>query len=281
MIGRLLWISRCIRPDISLACSTLGSRVNSWNKECELELARTIGYLAGTSHLALEFRWPKQSVDEDKIHFDLFTDSDWCVPKSQSAFFGCIWLSAGDSEDEVPYGFLPIHYGSKRQKVGADAVSAAEIIAAHVGLKSGGLPMISAVDVFGVPNSKLVVRVDNNAALRHITNSASDSVFFLLRGVNSRHSLLRDCHRAGVFGCTKVPTKLNRSDLGTKALSRLDLERARRMAGLVIPDGSIDPTTMQWERYNVNRKNNKMKPQTAMTEEPECAYFSMPSSWIL
>ena len=53
------------------------------------------------------------------------------------------------------------------------------------------------------------------------------------------------------------------------------------MAGLVIPDGSIDPTTMQWERYNGNRKNNKMKPQTAMTEEPECAYFSMPSSWIL
>ena len=99
--------------------------------------------------------------------------------------------------------------------------------------------------------------------------------------MNSKHSLLRDCHRAGVFGCTKVPTKLYRSDLGTKALSRLDLERARRMAGLVIPDGSIDPTTLQWERYNGNRKNNKMKPQTVMTEEPECAYFSMPSSWIL
>ena len=189
--------------------------------------------------------------------------------KASLRFFACVWVSDTDSEEETPSGFLPIHFGSKKQKIGADAVSAAEIVAAHVGLKSGGLPMQSVVNIFNVKNSRIELRIDNNAAVRHVVKSPSDSVFFTLKAVNARHALLRDSHKAGLFNCTRVPTHLNRSDLGTKALGKLELERARRMAGLIPPPNSVEPVASVWERYNAGQNMNKRMPRQRLATQQE------------
>jgi hypothetical protein len=214
-------------------------------------LARAIGYLATTSHFALEFRWPKDVVGCDqKTSFDLYTDSDWSVPRSQSSFCACIWRSENDREDEAPSGFLPIHFGSKRQRIGADAVSAAEIVAAHVGVQQGGPPLLCATQVFDVDAGRMTLRIDNNVAVGHVKRAPSNSVIFLLRAVNARHGMLRDACKAGVFGCTRVPTALNRSDIGTKALGVGALARARAMIGIVDPALAQSDRSSLWQRVN-------------------------------
>ena len=230
-IGRLLWIARCTRPDLALACSALGGRVSTWTDECSAELRRTVGYLNSTADLVLEFRWPK-GVSPLLAKLELFSDSDWSVPKSQSCGFACMWYNSDGKDEEFPSGFLPLHYCSKKQSIGLDAVSAAEIFALHTSLKICGPAMVSAQTVFH-HTEPFVFRVDNTTALKHVVKSQSDTVYFALKAVNARHGLLRDGHTAGLYGCTKVGTDYNRADLGTKVLQRLKLERARLMAGVV------------------------------------------------
>ena len=205
--------------------------MSTWTDECSAELRRTVGYLNSTADLVLEFRWPK-GVSPLLAKLELFSDSDWSVPKSQSCGFACMWYNSDGKDEEFPSGFLPLHYCSKKQSIGLDAVSAAEIFALHTSLKICGPAMVSAQTVFH-HTEPFVFRVDNTTALKHVVKSQSDTVYFALKAVNARHGLLRDGHTAGLYGCTKVGTDYNRADLGTKVLQRLKLERARLMAGVV------------------------------------------------
>ncbi len=247
VVGQLLWVMRCCRPDLALACSALGSRVNSWTQACETELARTVGFLKHTRDVCLEFRWPKGEVE---FSCELHSDADWSLPKSQSGFFACV---VGDNG-----GLLPLHWASKKQPVTADAVSAAEIVASHLALKDGGQSMC--VFLRSVqPDSRFskeresdwTLRLDNNTAIKNIVDSPTDTVEFMLKAIGARHGFLRDLHAAGVFLVSHVRSVSNRANLATKAVTgRGEFERESVLLGLRPIEGPRALRAAVWRAFN-------------------------------
>ena len=70
-----------------------------------------------------------------EIWSELHSDADWVAPRSQSGFLSAI--VCGPGVDEAPSGFLPLHYGSRKQPLTADSSTSAEIIAAHFAVREG------------------------------------------------------------------------------------------------------------------------------------------------
>lgn len=229
MVGRLLWIARCNRPDLSHMVSALGTRVSRWDLKCDHQLALVMGYLLLTADLELAFKW---EGDPSKALFNLHSDSDWLQPKSQSSFFSCV-ESADNSS------CLPIHWGSKKQTICADSSTAAEIVAASFSIKTGARILLDLRAIQGrlsklAQNENFTFLLDNNGAISHITKSPSDSVFFMNKGVCVRHCFLRDLFkREGMFGVAHVDTEKNRADVGTKVFTSTQSEGKAALVGLV------------------------------------------------
>ena len=166
VIGRLLWIFRQCRPDLGHAISALGGRISCWSEECDEELECLVGYLKETAAERLEFAWPvaaQGQQDPGAIVAELHTDADHRGgDKSQSSFVA--WIRHRDYEQ----GGMCAHWMSKKQTVTADAVSAAEIVAAHLAFKEGMWPLMSLLIAVKQDPHSVVFRADNTVCLNHI-----------------------------------------------------------------------------------------------------------------
>ena len=86
---------------------------------------------------------------------------------------------------------------------------------------------------------KIMLLLDNNGAILHITKSSSDSVMFANKAINVRHGLMRDVFKAGVFTVGKIPTDENRGDVGTKNFGPATIENKTQLVGLHDPTGCL------------------------------------------
>ena len=239
IVGRLLWICRTARPDLSHMSSGFGARVLTWDVSCEKELARTMGYLLLTHDAQLTFRWPRDrsSLESGKLSSTIFTDADWTEPRSQNGMLAC--LRTGDSPDSVS-GMLPIHWASKKQPLAADSSTAAEIIAAHYGLREAFAIMSSFGDFLrgcGLIEAtpKVHLRVDNSTCLKHVNKSPTDTFFAYSKACAVRISLLSELRQAGVILCSHVKSDLNPADVFTKPFSPADHIEKSKLTGLDFP----------------------------------------------
>ena len=141
IVGRLLWICRTCRPELSHMASAFGARVQSWDHSVDRELAKTMGYLLVSHDAYLSFRWPKErgSLSAQKVHSMIYTDADWMEPRSQSGMIAMLRtglpLEQREDGDDAWEGSLPVHWGSKKQALASDSSTSAEIIACHYGLR--------------------------------------------------------------------------------------------------------------------------------------------------
>ena len=215
IIGRLLWLARCSRPDLSESVSGLGSRVACWSEECEDQLRVLIGYLKSTSDAYLSMQWPVGCDDMSAVCFEAHTDSDYHAPRSQSGYTAVI------TSTQDPRALLQLHWGSKRQPLTCDSTTTAEIVASHLAVK-GCVPVLLRVREYcalAVPKG-VVLRVvellfDNAAALIH-TSRPIGKFELIAMAFRARLCWLRDLQSAGILEARKVDTKFNRADPGTK-----------------------------------------------------------------
>jgi len=228
MVGMILWLARSYRSDLGYVASALGTRVSSWNADCEVELARCVGYIAATQALRLRQRWRAGTPWELR----LYTDSDWRAPRSQSGF-----LLAIEPQGQEPGGdcSLILAFGSRKQPFCAESVAAAESVACYLGLREA-LPVHWA---FGQcahrDGGPLRVFVDNSQVVSLARNGHSESLEFIHKAVNVRTGSLKDAGQLGWVRVCKIRTEYNRANLLTKPVKPVDIRREREMAGLVAP----------------------------------------------
>ena len=228
MIGMLLWIARCARPEISFALSRLGTRVSRWTQKCYEEMDRVVSYLLNSSgdekegqeHCTLVMKCHKEDKYDD-LRSVLYTDADLSLPRSQSGYYYCLESDRGS--------LLPIHWGSKKQSITADSTGASELIAAHMGIRET-LMIHDAMKPGGEP---LLVLTDNSVVVRVARRGSSDALDYLAkRPLAIKLSLLRDMSDYGMIRVEHVATDKNRADVFTKQMDRLKFGTMRDMLGV-------------------------------------------------
>ena len=245
MIGMLLWLSRCARPDISYALSRLGSRVSRWDKVCDTALAHVVGYLQGSAakeHCRLIFRVHKDDTPDDLIS-SLYTDSNLSAPRSQTGAHYVI---------ESPRGsLLPIHWLSKKQSICCDSVAAAELVAAHTGIRA-----LLMIHESVAPNAKpLIVRVDNSTVVRIARKGMSPNLDWMeARPLFIRNCFMRDLVELGVIEVAHVDTHRNLADIHTKRFSSAEFPALRRTGGLFFEAIDAKKPTATPANVKVSRK---------------------------
>ena len=234
MIGMLLWLSRCARPDVAHAISRLGSRVSKWCDACEKQLAQVIGYLKHTADHRLVMRMHKDERPEDLVAV-LHTDAD--LPTTGKAQTGWLLFLQG------PRGsFLPVAWSSKRQPITSDSTFSSEIIAAHTGVREALTLGHLLHEYASGTEGELKLCVDNSAVLSNAKRVVSDAAGATAKALNLRMGLLKDLVKFGLLSVEHVVSKENRSNLFTKCLGRLEIERERVMCGVEVI-GKGQPTS--------------------------------------
>jgi hypothetical protein len=203
LVGELLYLAVCTRPDISYSVNTL-AQFSANPSNCHYAAAkRLLRYLAGTISLRLHYGGDRA---DEALHG--YCDADWASsPEDRRSISGYAWF----------YGGGIIAYVSKKQATVALSSTEAEYMAiTHV--IQEGLWLKSLFTALRLPPTiPLVIHMDNTGAIalskearNHIRSKHIDVRYHFIRGHVSR----------GTFVPTWLPSHANISDIFTKALAR-------------------------------------------------------------
>lgn len=114
LIGSLMYLSVCTRPDITFACSQLSQFNNSFDNSHWLAAKRILRYLAGTINYGLCF------TKGDNFDLTAYADADWANdPNDRKSYTGFV----------IKLGNNVINWGSRRQRCVALSSTEAEYLA--------------------------------------------------------------------------------------------------------------------------------------------------------
>ena len=229
MIGMLLWISRCGRPEIAFCLSRLGTRVSRWTTKCQEQMDRCVGYLWNSSggkdakeNVVLRMKVHLLDKPED-LRSVVYTDADLSVPRSQSGMYYVL--------ESVRGSLVPVHWTSKKQSIEADSTGSSELIAAHTGLRE----CLMVHDALKPDGEPLLLLTDNSVVVRVSRRGSSSALDYLAkRPLAIRLSLLRDMRDYGIVEVEHVETEKNRADIFTKQMDRLKFQNLRSLLGMVV-----------------------------------------------
>ena len=240
LVGMLLWLSRTSHPEIAFACSSLGSRIQSWDQQCAVELERLCGFVATHSDWTLDLKFC--SADFGKLNIVLYSDADWHSPRSQSgAILGL----------EGPAGsWMPLLWSSRRQAVVCESAAASETVGAHSALKASWPLVTSLQNLKLFLSSKIPkLRLDNRQILSLIKKGESDKLFFVTKCANLRANALAEACENGVFEPEWASTFLQRADGFTKVLDTFKFLAAAKLIGMNVGE-NLDMRKNAWRSHN-------------------------------
>ena len=203
LLGQLLWIARCTRPDILFAVQYLSQFANCAGREHWTALIRVLRYLKTTINNKLTLRVHDMS---STCNLTIETDSDW----------------ASDHVDRKSYSGSCIFYNcsilnfivSKQATVSISSTEA-EYIALSEAVKEG-LYFVNLIDEIIHVNLPVKTYVDNIGAGFIAQNDVNNS---RTKHIDIRNHMVRDWIAKGTIELFYVDSKDNRSDIFTKALS--------------------------------------------------------------
>jgi histone deacetylase 1/2 len=82
LLGKLLWIARCTRPDIYYAVSYLGRFCTTYTLEHYQHLLRIVRYLKGTRDKVLTYTKYIEPSETPRPILEYFSDSDWACDRN-------------------------------------------------------------------------------------------------------------------------------------------------------------------------------------------------------
>jgi hypothetical protein len=212
LIGSLLYISVCTRPDISYAVGALARYMSCPTEEHWTAAKHILRYLAGTIDYGIIY-----SAGDLKLLG--FCDSDWAGDSdTRRSTTGYVFMLNGGS----------ISWSSRLQQTVAASTTEAEYMAAAYATKEA-LWLQSLMRDFNVETRTVVIKSDNQAAISLIQNPITSA---RSKHIDVIYHFTRERASRGDVTFTYVSTKDNVADILTKALEKPLFEVCRKGLGM-------------------------------------------------
>jgi hypothetical protein len=203
LVGELLYLAVCTRPDISYAVNSLAQHNSNPSLAHFAAAKRLLRYLSGTHNLRLHYGGDR--IDEG-LH--AYCDADWASsPVDRISISGYVWFYAGRIISHV----------SKKQTTHALSSTEAEYMAVTHAIQEG-LWVKSLLLELHVPLLfPLTIHMDNTGAIALSTEARNH---IRSKHIDVRYHFIREHIKKGTFLLAWLPSHRNTADILTKALPR-------------------------------------------------------------
>ena len=206
MIGSMVYLASCTRPDISYVITKLSEKLEKPTKAHFNACKFLMKYLRGTISKGLFYKC-------NKSDFDLigYSDSDWGSSPDRKSYSGyCFQLFKSNSF---------ISWKAKKQPIIALSTCEAEYIAANFALKEGIFLQHLLNDLM-YPEMCINLFVDNKGAIDLSKNPVHHE---RSKHIDIRYHFIREKVEDGILKLFKVSSKDNYADLYTKPATKQNL----------------------------------------------------------
>lgn len=217
LLGSLMYLLICTRPDLSFTVNVLSRFVNKNNKQVWEYLRRVLRYLKGTINLKLTFR---KNLDSDVKILTGYVDADWANDTTgRKSTTGYIFKL---------YEKSCVSWNTRKQNSVADSSQAAEYMALHEGAKEAlwlrSLSKSLNIDV------KFTTIYEDNLGCINIVEEPKDHR--KTKHIDVRYHFSRDEVIEGRMKMKHIPTTEQIADMFTKPLDEIQLIKFRNHLGL-------------------------------------------------
>ncbi|GAQ83662.1 putative retrotransposon protein [Klebsormidium nitens] len=212
LVGSLLYLANCTRPDLAQATASL-ARFMSSPTEDHWRLAKSVlSYLAGTVESGLTY-------GAEKLEFEGFCDANHGGdPDTRRSTTGYVFLLGGAA----------VSWASKLQQTVAYSTVEAEYMAAAHAAKEALWIRKLAADL-GLESGRLTVWSDNQGALQLIKHPITSQ---RSKHIDISHHFVRERVIRGELKFEYCPTTKMPADFLTKALAVAKFEECKKLIGL-------------------------------------------------
>ena len=208
MVGSLVYLASCTRPDISYVITKLSERLEQPTKAHFNACKFVMKYLRGTMNKGLCYK--KNNVSD--IELIGFSDSDWGSSPDRKSYSGyCYQLSKDNSF---------ISWKAKKQPTIALSTCEAEYIAANFALKEG-LFLRQLLNDLKYPEMQINLYVDNQGAIDLSKNPVHHE---RSKHIDIRYHFIRQKVEDETLKLLKVASQDNYADLYTKPATKCNIQ---------------------------------------------------------
>jgi hypothetical protein len=202
VIGSLLYMTSCTRPDITYAVNVLSKYIACHDKTHSLAAKGIMRYLSATKDMGITF----SRSDPELFMLKAYTDSDWAADKdTRRSVTGYVFFLGGS----------PISWKSKSQPTVALSSTEAEYMA--LASTTQEMLYLKALCLqFGITADFPIVLGDNMSALALVSNPVHHA---RTKHIDIRHHYCREALEHGIIDYQYVHTHHNVADTFTKPLA--------------------------------------------------------------
>ena len=230
VIGALLWVARCARPDISFAVAYIArfSAPGRWSIVADRYLERIVAYLRATKDFVLT-QW---LIPGDELEILTYADADHagCPFTGRSTSGACTYIVGRGGTQAL------VSWSSHRQGCSEASTGEAEVAAIAEACRKSTLPLTDMVtQTLGKPTPSTLL-TDSSAALAAVEKGTSSTMRYLRKNQRVSLSCMRDYFETAGIVPKKVDGEDNISDIFTKALEGSRFEALRLALGVMHAD---------------------------------------------
>ncbi|XP_062541084.1 uncharacterized protein LOC134209119 [Armigeres subalbatus] len=217
LVGALLYIAVCARPDIAASVSILGRSVCSPTEADWVAAKRVIRYLKGTKKWKLQYGDPEGKLTG-------YSDADWAGDlKTRKSTTGVVYMYAEGA----------ISWTSRLQ----DFVTLSSMESEYVALSEASQEAVWLLNIFedfGEPSFKPVtLREDNQSCIKFVS---SERAMKRSRHIETRQCYVKELCDVKLLELLYCPTEDMVADILTKALGHIKLRKFAGMLGSTVED---------------------------------------------
>jgi hypothetical protein len=213
IIGSLLWVAQCTRPDVSFAVNKLSQFLKDPSASHWTAAVRVLNYLVSTKHLRLRLG--------GSLVCSGYSDADWAEDREDLRSTSAYTFRIGNGA---------ISWKSRKQATVSLSSTEAEYKALSDSCKEGIWLRNILTELRLRPREALPLHVDNEGAEALANNPEHHS---RTKHIDARYHFVRECVKDSRVKIFHVSTHDMLADMLTKPLSRVLLEKHRARFGVV------------------------------------------------